>query len=268
MLMTLLGLSVIFPRFALSEEAQFELLPYEDAVNGRNLHAYNAAIGKPANDDERIAFLNKIKPYVIDAQKKTKIPACAIAGMAALESGFGTTRSAYFANNIFGLKSNAKKDGTDNWQLKGQPDESGGYSKGCITKVESNYCGNDNKFCTQKIIEKEKQKKSEDNKSCDQCIFDEQVRCDNRYLKFNDYEKAIQYLSQEYLQKNMYSKALKTYLANRKSGKSIPDSCNQYVDDIAKAGYNHVDHGKAYLPKVEPVMKKWDLYTWVEEANK
>jgi hypothetical protein len=267
MVMFLLGISVTFPRFAVSEEPQFQPLPYEDAANGRNSYAYNAAIGKPASDDERIAFLNKIKPYVLDAQKKTKIPACAIAGMAALESGFGSTRTAHFANNILGLKSHAEKDGSDNWQLKGQPDESGGYTKKeCITKVERNYCGRDNKFCTQATIKKEKKKKPEDDKSCNQCIFDEQTRCDNRYLKFNDYEEAIQYLSQEYLQKKIYSDALKTYLKNRESGKSIPDSCNQYVDDIAKAGYTHIK-GK-YLPKVEPIMKKWDLYTWVEEANK
>src|SRR5215510_3178585 len=130
----LLGISVVLAKLGIAEEKlRFPPLPYEDRVHGRNSNAYNPAIGKPANEDERSAFLNKIKPYVLSAQKATQIPACAMGGMAVVESGFGFTRIAHFANNLFGRKVWDRQDTPESWQLKGQPDESQGTD--CLTKT-------------------------------------------------------------------------------------------------------------------------------------
>ncbi len=235
-----LGMLAIFPRLASpQDDIRFQPLPYEDSVKGRNSYGYNAAIDKPASDAERIDFLNKIKAYALSAQGKTKVPACAIGGMAALESGFGFTRTAYFANNIFGIKKWINRDTPDSWQLKGQPDESQG--SGCVTKTKKSY-------------------------GQDQVIFDESTRCDNRYRRFSDYGEAIQDLAGRVLQKSRYRPALEAYWSNRGSGMSIRDACRQYVCDVAKAGYTHIGCTE-YLNKVGRVMNKWDIYTWAQEAE-
>jgi hypothetical protein len=46
--------------------------------------------------------------------------------MACVEGGYGFTRSAYYANNIFGIKIRAQNPASG-WQLKEQPDENEGH---------------------------------------------------------------------------------------------------------------------------------------------
>lgn len=235
LLIILIGISTIYPRFAASQSAiQFQPLPYEDPIKGRNSYAYNAAIGKPENDDERRAFLNEIKPYAIQAEKNFKIPACAIGTMAALESGFGFTRNAHFAKNIFGIKKPIGKDTDDSWQLKGQPDESW-------------------PSCKTKIIDARNGK--------DRLIFDERKRCDNRYVKFNNYQDSINYLAGTTLQKKRYQLALNNYLNNRKSGMNAAKACKTYIFDIVSGGFSHIG-SRAYLRKATPILNKWNLYEW------
>lgn len=238
----LLGVSIILPKLGNSEEKiRFQPLPFEDRVNGKNTYSYNAAIGKPASDDERTAFVNKVKPDAVSAQRTTKVPACAIGGMSVLESGYGFTRTGYFANNLFGIKKTpwTKQDTPDSWQLKGQPDESQGSH--CLTKTVHSY-------------------------GKDRLIFNEQTRCDNRYRKFNDYGEAIQFLAGTVLQQARYRPALEAYWSDRSSGKSIPDACKQYVCDIVKAGFSHIGC-PAYLRKIVPVMDRWNSYIWAQEAE-
>ena len=81
----------------------FQPLPYEDGVRGRNTNAYNPAIGHPTYN-EQVNFINNIKNAAISASSIYGIPASAIIGMACVEGGYGFTRSAYYANNIFGIK--------------------------------------------------------------------------------------------------------------------------------------------------------------------
>jgi len=242
----LLGISAIFPRLGISQQLDFQPLPYQDPIHGRNSYAYNAAIGKPTNDMERQSFLDKIKPYVLSAQRNTKIPACAIGGMAAVESGFGFTRTAYFANNIFGRKIWTNRNTSNSWQLAGQPDES--QRSGCLTKIIKNYDRNNN------------------SSNSDRLVFNEQKRCDNRYLSFSDYGAAIQDLTGTVLQRNRYKPALNHFWSNIESGEKIDKACEQYICDIAKAGYSHIGCEK-YLRKIGPVMKQWNLYDWVVQAN-
>lgn len=257
----LLGVSVLFPRFVIAQ-VRFEPLPYQDHVNGRNSYAYNAAIGKPENDSERQAFIDKIKPFAIAAQKNTQVPACAIGGMAALESGYGFTQTAYFANNIFGIKVWTKKDAPNTWQLKGQPDEDAGK-----VKIIKNYgigdSGKVRKECLYPNLKKE-------NINC--LVFGEEGRKDNRYRKFLDFAAAINYLAGTTLQRDKYKRALNKYLNNRQKGQNATEACKQYIYDIVEkivvqgkeyGGYSHIG-GEAYLRKVTPILDRWELYKWSE----
>lgn len=256
----LLGASVLFPGFVIAE-VQFEPLPYQDPVNGRNNYAYNAAIGKPANDNERQAFIDQIKPLAISAQKNTQIPACAIGGMAALESGYGFTRTAQFANNIFGIKVWIDHEEPNNWQLKGQPDEDDG-----MVKIINNYGIDENGKVRKECLDQNTEK----NINC--LVFKEEGRRDNRYRKFPDLAGAINYLAGTTLLKERYKLALDNYLNNRESGMNPTDACKRYIFDIVErktvngatyGGYSHIG-GVAYLKKVTPILDKWELYKWSE----
>jgi flagellum-specific peptidoglycan hydrolase FlgJ len=70
-------------------------------------------------------IISNIKNAAISASSIYGIPASAIIGMACVEGGYGFTRSAYYANNIFGIKVWAQNP-AKGWQLKGQPDENEG----------------------------------------------------------------------------------------------------------------------------------------------
>jgi len=258
----------VFPIIVLGQgEPQFQPLPYQDAVNGRNLYAYNAAIGKPANDSERKAFLDRIKPLAISAQETTKVPACAIGGMAILESGYGFTRTAYFANNLFGMKVWNGQDTPNNWQLKGQPDETDERS---VKIIKNHGLSQDNKPRKECLVY-DKKRKEDVNENC--VVFEEKDRKDNRYRKFADYEAVINYFAGEQVQKQRYKRALETYLQNRQAGMAVADACKTYIYDLVETkvingitygGYSHIG-GKAYLEKVIPILDKWNLYSWSQK---
>ena len=97
----------------------FEPLPYENPATGRNSNAYNPALGHPT-EAEKEAFVEEIKVYAVEAQKKWHVPASAIVAMAIKESGYGYTRIAVNANNLFGIKV-YRRNPQGAWQLKGQP---------------------------------------------------------------------------------------------------------------------------------------------------
>lgn len=97
------------------------LLPFEDEKLGRNSHAYLPVSGVPSAQMKN-DFIKEISTYAVEANKKWGIPASAIIGMAILESGYGTTRIAVNANNIFGVKVWGYNPDFA-WQLQGQPDE-------------------------------------------------------------------------------------------------------------------------------------------------
>ena len=75
-------------------------MPFEDEDLGRNSNAYLSVYETPSLQLKE-EFVNKIIPYAKDANQKWGIPSSAIIGMAIMESGFGTTRVALHANNIF-----------------------------------------------------------------------------------------------------------------------------------------------------------------------
>jgi flagellum-specific peptidoglycan hydrolase FlgJ len=54
--------------------------------------------------DERVAFVREVSQLAVKAEKKHGVPASVLAAMAIAESGYGWTRVALQANNLFGWK--------------------------------------------------------------------------------------------------------------------------------------------------------------------
>lgn len=81
---------------------------------------YDAKPGHPT-PAERRAFLDQIEPLAQEAEKQFHVPAAAIAAMALQESGYGYTRTALNANNLFGYK----------WTARGGSGDRGRYTLTC-----------------------------------------------------------------------------------------------------------------------------------------
>ncbi|WP_096200550.1 S-layer homology domain-containing protein [Bacillus sp. FJAT-45350] len=213
-----------------SFSATFPPVPHENSDLGRNTNAYLAATNGPSLSQQE-AFVKEVSKHAVKASETWGVPASAIIGMAIIESGYGTTRIAHHANNIFGIKvwgfnpSNA-------WQLVGQPDED--FDR-AIPVIADN--GDNRK------------------------VFDETQRRDNWYRMFNSYEHAINFLAGTLLQNNRYGFARDQYQQNLSNGVSIEESSKQYLFDIANAGYNHLG-GDYYRENVGRLMDRWNLYQY------
>ena len=122
-------------------------------------------------------FMEEIKPICIEMERKYGVPAAFLGGQSVNESGFGLTRTGYFANNFCGLKfvsawgrkppqiMNGQDFGVETYQLIGQPDEA---EDGSV-----------------KILE---------NLGEDRLIFDEASRYDNRYFQFKSKSEFFDFL--------------------------------------------------------------------------
>ena len=210
------------------------LLPFEDVQAGRNSNAYLPTIS-PTMDMKK-SFVEEISVYAKEANAKWGIPASAIIGMAIIESGYGTTRIATNANNIFGIKVWATNP-SGGWQLKGQPDENNG-----TVPILANY-------------------------GKDRLVYDETKRVDNWYRMFDDYKDAVDYLAGTFLLNKRYGFAKVNYENNLKSGWSYERASKQYIYEIANAGYNHLG-GDYYRNIIGNLMTEWDLYKHDENTFK
>ena len=211
------------------------LLPFEDEKSGRNSNAYLSTYEYPSTKMKE-DFINEISTYAMKASEKWGIPASAIIGMAALESGYGTTRIAINANNLFGIKVwgyNPKNA----WQLKGQPDED--YEP---VPVLTDY-GQDRK------------------------IYDESKRRDNWYRAFSSYKEAVDYLAGNLLLNDRYRFAKNNYEERMKKGWDYERASKEYLFDIADAGYIHLG-GEYYRNKVGSIMDERELYQFDERTLK
>lgn len=85
---------------------------------------YDAQPGHPT-DAEKASFIEQISSLAIDAEKKHGVPASALAAMAIVESGYGWTRTAQNAQNLFGWKfySSTAAGGRKSYVLSRQPKE-------------------------------------------------------------------------------------------------------------------------------------------------
>lgn len=227
-LIVLFCLTMLLVSANVSAAVTFAPAPYQDPVNGRNSYTYNPAPGHPTSA-EQSTFIADVKVYAMAAQQQWGVPASVIIGMAAVESGYGFTQIAYFANNLFGMKVWGAQ--ANSWQLKGQPDENGGTDK---ILVDYGY---------------------------DRKIFDETTRPDNWYKAFYSRQDAVNYLAGTLLQNSRYKPALTSYQYRITSGWSLRDAARQYCYDIAQAGYNHLG-GAYYQNKIGTVMDAWNLYQY------
>lgn len=207
--------------------AQFLPLPFQDEENGRNSHAYLGSTN-PLSAIEREQFIQQIIPYAMEANERWGIPASAIIGIAIIESGYGTTRIAHFANNLFGIKAWGINP-INAWQLVGQPDEDFDQP----VPILASY-------------------------GLDRHLYDESVRRDNWYRKFDSYQEAVHYLAGTLLQNNRYGFARIEYEARLQQDWSLEADSKEYVYNIAHAGYNHLG-GEYYRNRVGVLIDQWDL---------
>ncbi|XEC95650.1 S-layer homology domain-containing protein [Paenibacillus tarimensis] len=233
-LIILLGLVLTIPEPNLSRaeeiSSKFKPTPAEDTYNGRNSNVYLPHTDTLTTKEKQL-FINQIAKHAEEANEKWGIPASSMIGMAALESGYGTTRIAFFANNIFGVKVwGANPENA--WQLKGQPDE----DLDTPVPVIADY-GDDRK------------------------VFKESVRRDNWYRNFNSYQEAVNYLAGTLLLNKRYFSARDDYQYRIKNGWSDKEASKQYIYDIANAGYNHLG-GDYYRKAVGGIMDQWNLYQY------
>jgi hypothetical protein len=234
-----LSIVLVFSLFTVGTQsayaALFDPLPFEDRELGRNSNTYLAMKNRPTTQEQQ-RFIQEVVPYAVRASEQWGVPASAIIGMSVLESGYGTTRIAHYANNLFGIKvwgfnpANA-------WQLKGQPDED---FERAIPIIE--------------------------NLGLDRIIFDESQRRDNWYRQFNSYEDAFNFLAGTLLQNQRYGFAREKYQSNLTNGMSIEDASRQYLFDIANAGYNHLG-GSYYRDAVGRIMNQWNLFEYDRRDN-
>ncbi|OIJ10814.1 hypothetical protein BKP35_13100 [Anaerobacillus arseniciselenatis] len=212
-----------------SYAATFQPLPFEDQVNGRNSHAYNPST-QLLTQKQREDFVTEITLYAVEASEKWGIPASAIIGMSILESGFGTTRTAHFANNLFGIKVWGGNP-PNAWQLKGQPNED---------------------FEPIPIIA---------NYGTDRIVFDETRRRDNWYRKFPSYRESVNFLAGNLLLNQRYGFARDKYQERINNGWDGKEASKQFLFEIANAGYNHLG-GVYYRQTVGTIMDQWNLYQY------
>ena len=217
----------------------FPPVPAEDKDQGLNTNAYAPGTPEP-NDAEKQAFIKTITPYAQAAEKQYGVPACGIVALAIVESQFGRTRVAYYANNLFKLKYiNRKKnchdgscDNVKTYQLVGQPNEVANYA---IMITES--FGN-NRF-----------------------VFDESRRFGNRYRVFDSYQDSVNFLVTEvWLKDPDYKKAVDQYATNLKTlGKEA--AAKQFIADLAMEGFGQRPGSKPqeYVQKVHEAIAQWQL---------
>jgi hypothetical protein len=94
-----------------------------DQEQAVNWGVYDPQPGHPTVP-ERDSFVAQIGQYAQEAEAIYGVPAAALTAMACNESGFGWTRIALYANNLFGWKwySAETAGGRPKWTLEGQPD--------------------------------------------------------------------------------------------------------------------------------------------------
>jgi flagellum-specific peptidoglycan hydrolase FlgJ len=214
---------------------EFHPTPVQDNQTGRNSHTYLPQITS-LTTIEREAFVKEISVYAKEAGQQWGVPASAVIAIAIIESGYGTTRVAHHANNLFAIKvwggnsSNA-------WQLIGQPDED--FEKP-IPVIKD--LGNDRK------------------------IYDETYRRDNWYRKFTSFKESVDFLAGTLLLNKRYGFAVNDYQYRIKTGWSIEAASKRYLFDIANAGYNHLG-GVYYRDRVGKIMDDWNLYQYDEDLH-
>jgi hypothetical protein len=172
----------------------FPPIPEENPETGLNSNAH-----LPGNPEstmrEKEAFIEEINQYALPFKEKYGIPTGVITAIAIVESHFGRTRVAYYANNLFKIKYiNLRKGRYDGsweniktYQLVGQSNE----APNTAVLIKKNY-GDDNKL-----------------------VLDQARRFDNRYRVFNTYQECVDFLVNDlWLKDEYYKAAIEKYKTN------------------------------------------------------
>lgn len=210
---------------------KFPPTPDEDPVHGLNANAYEP--GGEATYADKLAFIGSIVQDVQSIALASGLPPSAILAQCCLESGFGFTRTAVYANNLLGLKCwggkwvSAYANGV--YQLRSQPDE------GDAVVIQTLPSG--------------------------QVLFDEEHRPDNKYFAFVTRKDSIKCFVREWICGGNFTKKYvtvpATYQKNRKAmGKDA--AAKKFIFDLGAAGYCHLG-GQAYLDKVGPIIDQFKL---------
>lgn len=210
---------------------RFPPTPNEDIL-GKNQNVYATAIGHPTADEAR-NFIADISQDARVLAQQYQIPASVVIAMAALESGYGFSRNAVYANNFFGIKQ-WRGNSSNAYQLKGQPDEYDG-------KVGVLNITNDGQY-----------------------IYNEDNRPDNWYRRFNSRRECMTFLVEEIflhktgLWKRDYSDIARFYQGQISAGIEKYSAAYTFAYSIGEKGYSHKG-GKYYADRVMKLVDKYDL---------
>ncbi|MDI9863548.1 glucosaminidase domain-containing protein [Flectobacillus sp. DC10W] len=180
-------------------------------------------------------FFSSIQNEVIPLAHKYRVPASVIMAMAALESGYGYSKTATIANNYFGIKQ--WKPSADGFQLKGQADEHNGKVRVLGQAGQGQY------------------------------IYDEARRKDNWYRSFKSRSECIRFLIEEVflhktgLWKRDYSGAVRDYHSRLDRGFSKYDAAYQFAFQLGAKGYNHLG-GRYYADRTIKIIEKYNLLSF------
>jgi hypothetical protein len=224
--LVLLVLTIFVIITASSQTIKFPPTPNEDSINGKNDNCYLSAVNHPTAT-EKEQFIHSIRAFVDSVCNKEQLPANTVLAMAIAESGYGFTRTAYYANNLFGIKV-FTRDSSKAYVLRGQP------SEGVNNKTLQQWGAN-------------------------RIIFDESLRVDNRYRVFKNRQASIEYLVYKILLAKRYIGAAAQYRESiRNNTLSEREAALQYAYQIADKGYNHLG-GKYYRKGIEKIFNTLNL---------
>jgi Mannosyl-glycoprotein endo-beta-N-acetylglucosaminidase len=179
-------------------------------------------------------FLAQLQPQAIQLARQYRVPASVILGMAALESGYGTSLLARKTHNLFGMKK-WREFHSNAYQLRGQADESSDKS------VKVLYVRNDGSV-----------------------QYDESSRKDNWYWRFESREVCLRFFVEQLLLnggswRRDYRSVVQNYRQNLANGMTKREASNRFVYDLGHKGYCMLG-GAEYQRRVGRVMNDWNLY--------
>ncbi len=204
---------------------------FDENNKGISGYNYNGVNDQPTNEIA-LSFFSSIQNEVLPLARKYRLPASVIMAMAALESGYGYSKTATIANNYFGIKQ--WKPSPDGFQLKGQPDEHNGRVRVIGQASPGQY------------------------------IYDESKRKDNWYRSFKSRADCIKFLVEEvFLHKTGkwrrdYSGAVREYQNKLDRGWSKQDAAYHFAYLLGAKGYNHLG-GRYYADRTFKIIEKYNL---------
>jgi len=217
----------------------FPPVPAEDKEKGLNSNAH--APGTPElRETEKQDFIKMVTQPAQVMEKQYNIPACAVVAMAIVDSHFGRTRIAHYANNLFKLKYINRKKGCHDgsceevktYQLIGQPNEVSNHA----LMITESFGG-------------------------ERFIFDESRRFGNRYRVFDSYQESVNFLVEEvWLKVPDYKKVVDQYQSKLKV-LNKKRATQEFISELTMVGFAQIPGSKPkdYIKTIYDAIDKWSL---------